>query len=139
MLEEAEFNLLKIRIYVLSANHLVTVVFLSQNTQAGFNNSTSQPQHKMKSGLCRQQIQNDIKNKFWQKITGISNQTSMLDVDVMPVLISSGLCLTYSSSARTYQRSGNIIKLHMLSEKCNVCAPLKLLHEALSTTVAKKN
>jgi len=94
----------------------------------------------MKSGLCRQQIQNDIKNKFWQKITGISNQTSMLDVDEMPVLISSGLCLTYSSLARTYQRSGNIIiKLHVLFEKCNVCAPSKLLHEAPSTTVAKKN
>jgi len=65
----------------------------------------------------------------------------MLDVDEMPVSISSGLCLTYSSLARTYQRSGNniIIKLHVLFEKCNVCAPLKLLHEAPSTTVAKKN
>ena len=40
--------------HILSADHLVAVVLLSQNTQTGLNNSTTQPQHKVKSWLCWQ-------------------------------------------------------------------------------------
>lgn len=35
----------------LSADHFVTVILLSQKSQAGFNDPTTQPEHKVKSGL----------------------------------------------------------------------------------------
>ena len=46
--------------HLLSADHLVTVVLLSQNTQTGLNNSTTKPQHKVKSWLCWQKSTNTL-------------------------------------------------------------------------------
>ena len=52
----------------LSANHLITVVLLCQDTQAGLNHTSTQTQHQMEGGLYRQSTfpRSDIFNNWVQ-------------------------------------------------------------------------
>ena len=44
----------------LAANHLVSVVFLGQNTEGGLNNATTETEHQMQGGLWKKK-RNQIK------------------------------------------------------------------------------
>lgn len=52
----------------LSANHLITVVLLCQDTQTGLNHTSTQTQHQMEGGLYRQSTfpRSDIFNNWVQ-------------------------------------------------------------------------
>ena len=40
----------------LAADHLVAVVFLSQDLERWLNHTTTQPQHQVEGGLCRRMV-----------------------------------------------------------------------------------